>query len=240
MKKLVAANWKLNPTSLAHAKRLLKALAPVVRASNAEAVFCPPVAYLEPLAAAFPKLRFGAQDIFWAERGPYTGAVAPEMVKELGADYTILGHSDRRQKFGETDAQVALKTSAALAEKLMPIVCIGEPLAVRRKGMAAARVFVTRQLKKSLKGIPKNSKVILAYEPVWSISTSGSGKKDTPEDATEMIAFIKKLRPGRVLYGGSVDAKSAGAFLAKKNIDGLLVGHASLSAKDFGGILRKI
>jgi triosephosphate isomerase len=109
---------------------------------------------------------------------------------------------------------------------------------VRRKGQAAARRFVKEQLRKDLKNFPKkNSKLLIAYEPIWSISTSGTGKKDTPEDAVEMIAFIKGLYKSRVLYGGSVSGKSAAGFLAHKEIDGLLVGHASLSTEDFGKIL---
>jgi triosephosphate isomerase len=239
MKKLIVANWKLNPKTLGAAQRLLKAVAPAARRSRAQAVFCPPAPYLAPLQSRFPKLAFGAQDAFYADEGPYTGAVGPEELKSIGARFIIVGHSDRRAKFGETDADVNKKTKLVLREGLTAILCVGEPLAVRRKGLAAARRFVAQQVKKDLKNISNISKLVIAYEPVWSISTSGSGKKETPKNAAEMIRFIKKLRRARVLYGGSVDGKSAGSFLAYREIDGLLVGKASLSAGQFKKILSQ-
>lgn len=181
---------------------------------------------------------FGAQDAFYADEGPYTGAVGPEELKSIGARFVIVGHSERREKFGETDAIVAKKLKAVLAEGLTAILCVGEPLRVRQKGLPAAQRFVAQQLKKDLKGIPASSRLVIAYEPVWAISTSGSGKKDTPENAASMIRSIKKTRRGRVLYGGSVSAKNAADFLGYREIDGLLVGRASLKAKEFGNIIK--
>jgi triosephosphate isomerase len=131
---------------------------------------------------------------------------------------------------------VAKKVKAILGAGLTVILCVGEPLQVRKKGISASQKFVAQQLK----NIPKSAKIVVAYEPVWAISTSGSGKKETPEDAAAMIRFIKKLRPGRVLYGGSVSSKDANDFLAYRDIDGALVGAASLRPKNFSTILRNV
>ncbi|OGY97851.1 MAG: hypothetical protein A2855_02140, partial [Candidatus Liptonbacteria bacterium RIFCSPHIGHO2_01_FULL_57_28] len=183
MKKLIVANWKLNPKDLAAAVQLLRAVTPAARASKAAVVFCPPAAYLASLQEKFPKLAFGAQDASYVDAGPYTGAVGPGILKSLGARYVIAGHSERRARFNETDAEVAKKVRAIVADGLTAILCVGEPLAVRRKGIAASRKFVTRQVKADLKNISKKDKVILAYEPVWAISTSGSGRTERPADA---------------------------------------------------------
>lgn len=238
MKKLIAANWKLNPKTLGAARKLIKALAPAARDAKADVVFFPPAAYLAELKLEFPKLAFGAQDASYVDEGAYTGEVGPKELKSVGARYVIAGHSERREKFNEMDAQVAKKVKAILADGLTAILCVGEPLAIRNKGIAASQKFVAAQLKNSLKNIPKTSKLIVAYEPVWAISTSGSGKSETPEDAAAMIRFIKKLRPGRVLYGGSVNSKNFKDFLEYRDIDGLLVGGASLKPSEFGKILR--
>lgn len=238
MKKLIIANWKLNPKTLAAAERLVKDLAPAARVSAADIVFCPPAMYLAPLKTKFPKLTFGAQDAFYLEEGPYTGAVGPSGLKSVGARYVIAGHSERRAVFGEMDADVARKLGAILSAGMIPIVCVGEPLSVRRKGISASQKFVARQIKESMKNIPKAAKIIIAYEPVWAISTSGSGRSETPEDAAAMIRFMKSLRPGRVLYGGSVNSGNFAEFLAYRDIDGLLVGGASLKPREFGTMLR--
>lgn len=238
MKKLIVANWKLNPKTLTAAERLLGAVAPAARRSKAEVVFCPPAAYLAELRDKFPKLTLGAQDASYVDEGPYTGAIGPEVLKSVGARFVIAGHSERRATFGERDAEIAAKVKAITAAGLTAILCVGEPLKVRNQGMAAARKFVVDQLKKDLKNIPKKAKIIIAYEPVWAISTSGSGKTETPDSAAAMIRFIKKLRPGRVLYGGSVSSKNIKGFMAESKIDGFLVGGASLRPKDFNFILR--
>jgi triosephosphate isomerase (TIM) len=238
MKKLIVANWKLNPATLAAAERLAKAVEPAARRSRAEVVFCPPAPYIATLKARFPKLVFGAQNTSYFDEGPHTGSFGPSVLKSVGAEYVIAGHSERRSAFGDTDADIAKKVKAISAAGLTTILCVGEQLPVRKKGMAAAQKFVAQQLKASLKNIPRGAKVIVAYEPVWAISTSGSGKKETAEDAAAMIRFIKKLRPGRVLYGGSVNSKDANDFLDYREIDGALVGGASLRPDDFSAILR--
>jgi triosephosphate isomerase len=239
MKKLIVANWKLNPRTLTGGRQLLRALAAIAGRSKASVVFCPPTPYIASLRAEFPKLTLGAQDAFHESQGPYTGAVGPEELKSVGARFVIVGHSERRDKFGETDSMVAKKLKAVLAEGLTAILCVGEPLTAREKGMAASRRFVAQQLKNSLKNISSSSSLLIAYEPIWAISTSGSGKKDTPEDAVEMIRFIKKSRKTRVLYGGSADSKNAASFLARAEIDGLLVGGASLRAKEFAAVIKE-
>lgn len=235
---MIVANWKLNPKTLGAAERLIGTLAPAARGSKADVVFCPPAAYLAELKDKFPKLTFGAQDASYVDEGPFTGAIGPEVLKGVGAEYVIAGHSERRAEFGETDAEVAKKVRAILAAGLTAILCVGEPLAIRKKGIAASQKFVSEQIKKDLKNISKKAKVVVAYEPVWAISTSGSGRNETPEDAAAMIRFIKKLRPGRILYGGSVNSKNAGEFLAYRDIDGLLVGGASLKPEEFEKIIK--
>jgi triosephosphate isomerase (TIM) len=251
MSKLLVANWKLNPQT----EREAVALA---RAEDAKGVvICPPFPFLSVVKKAVRHASLGAQDVFWdgppAGGGAYTGGVSPVMLKKLGVEYVIIGHSERRA-LGETDAAVNKKVKAALAVGLKVILCVGEPAPVRKKGIAAAQKFVAKQLKADLAGIKLTSKraneLTIAYEPIWAISTSRSAKSrdnaDTPESVVAMAAFIKNLLHSTfyilhssILYGGSVTSRNVRDFLYYKELNGALVGGASLQAGEFKKIIER-
>jgi triosephosphate isomerase len=249
MRKLIAANWKENPGNERGALKLFREVARAKR-GNADVVICPPFIYLEEVASEFRKMNaaakkhfaIGAQDVFWEEKGAFTSEVGPKMLRSLGARYVIVGHSERRKYLGETDAMINKKIKLALRDKLNVILCVGEPLAVRKRGIVAAERFVKDQLKKDLAGA--TGKIIVAYEPIWAI---GTGKNDSPEEAAHMAAFIKKtlmahnptLSP-RILYGGSVNSKNIRNYVQYKDIDGALVGGASLKAGEFKKLISQI
>lgn len=239
MPKLVVANWKLNPGTEREAVRL-------ARATDArKAVLCPPFPFMGAVRRAVKHAALGGQDAFWKERGPFTGESSASMLRSLGARYVILGHSERRMHLGETDGMIAKKVRAALSAGLRVILCVGEPKEIRRKGLIAAKRFVADQLKKDLSGFynlkPKTSHLVIAYEPIWAV---GTGVPDRPEDSARMAAFIKSflksktyyLEP-KVLYGGSVNGRNAAGFFGQRDIDGALVGGASLKPNEFRRIL---
>lgn len=233
---MIAANWKENPVTPAEAKRLFDATArAAAKVPGADVLVCPPAIFLESLAARAKKapknLALGAQDIFWEDKGAYTGAVGPAMLRALGVRYAIVGHSERRRFFGETDEVVNRKVRAALEGGITPIMCVGEPAEVRGKGFATAQRYLARQLAYGLRGVA-GKKVIVAYEPLWAI---GSGKNDDPHDAARIAAFVKASAKAasRVLYGGSVNAGDVRDYVQLKEIDGALVGGASLKADEF-------
>jgi triosephosphate isomerase len=248
----MVANWKENPVTEREAMTLFTKTARAKRGSDVHVVICPPIAYLEAIGKNFKALRskknlaLGAQDVFWKEQGPYTGGEGPLMLRSLGVHYVIVGHSERRKFFRETDAMMNRKVQAALAGGLSVILCVGEPLAVRKKGIVAARQFVRSQLTKDLSGIRVKDKgikikdLIVAYEPIWAI---GTGKNDTPADAAAMAKFIKKTVSHisyplfSVLYGGSVNSGNVREYIRSEDIDGALVGGASLDAKEFGAMI---
>jgi triosephosphate isomerase len=248
-KKIVAGNWKMN-LDRAKAKELAAAVAARRgEAAAVELVLCPPALYVETvgaaLAAAKSDVGLGAQNMHDKASGAFTGEVAPPMLVDLGCHYVILGHSERRTLFGETDAAVNVKTKAALAAGLVPIVCVGETLEEREAGKTAA--VVTGQVQGSLAGLSaaQLEKVVVAYEPVWAI---GTGKVATPEQAQEVHALIRRLLAGlsspevaarvRIQYGGSVKPDNAADLARQPDIDGALVGGASLKADDFLGIAK--
>jgi len=245
---IVAGNWKMN-LDRAKARELTAAVAARVgEAGTTELVLCPPAVYLEAvrttLGAGSP-VALGAQSMHDKASGAFTGEVAPAMLVDLGCRYCILGHSERRTLFGETDAVVNAKTKAALAAGLIPIVCVGETLEEREAGRTAA--VVTEQVQGSLAGLApaEIEKVVVAYEPVWAI---GTGKVATPQQAQEVHALVRGLLAGlasaavaakvRIQYGGSVKPDNAADLAVQPDIDGALVGGASLKADDFLGIAR--
>jgi triosephosphate isomerase len=250
MSKLIAANWKEHPKTEMEALALFKAVAAAKRAKGVEVMVAPPFIYLEEIARAFkrmpPKeragLAIGAQDVFWEEEGAYTSEIGPGMVRSLGAKYVILGHSERRKFAKETDATINKKVVLAARDGLKIILCVGEPLSVRERGAAVAKKFVGQQLAKDLKGVrPKPGSLYVAYEPIWAI---GTGRSDAPDDAREMAKFIKSLlkqtkqiRP-KFLYGGSVNSGNAAGYVQLKEVDGALVGGASLKADEFKKIIN--
>ncbi len=239
MAKLIVANWKANPKTPREALKLAKA------SDFKNAVIAPPFIYLQALSPVLKKAALGAQDAFWEMRGPYTGEITPIQIKNLKAKYVIIGHSERRQ-LGETDTVINKKIKAVLKAGLKVILCVGENRDTRRKGITSAKRFVGSQLKKDLAGIRTShftlrNPLIIAYEPVWAI---GTGKSDKPKDSVEIIKDIKKLLdsrcqiPAPVLYGGSVTSGNAKSFLSQPEIDGALVGGASLKLKEFKTIIK--
>ena len=252
-KKIVAGNWKMN-LDRAKARELTAAVAARVgEAGGVELVLCPPALYVETVATALhlaggkspSGVALGGQNMHDKASGAFTGEVAPAMLVDLGCQYVILGHSERRTLFGETDAIVNAKTKAALVAGLTPIVCVGETLEEREGGRTDA--VVTTQVRGSLAGLSAADieKIVVAYEPVWAI---GTGKVATPLQAQEVHALIRSLLAGlaspevagkvRIQYGGSVKPDNAADLACQPDIDGALVGGASLKADDFLGIAK--
>ncbi len=245
--KTLVANWKMHVgirESAALARAALLALRG--RAHAPDVVVCPPFTALADVhkIVARSHVAVGAQDLFWEETGAFTGEISPRMVAETGAAYAIVGHSERRRLFGETDETVGKKTAAALAHRLTPVVCVGETAEERAAGRTEA--VIGRQLRAAFASaaLHEGSRVLIAYEPVWAI---GSGHPASPQDAVAAHAFLRRVfrdevkgggraREG-VLYGGSVDADNAFALLREDEIDGILIGGASLNAAQFTAIV---
>ena len=240
--KLIAGNWKMNG-SLAANEALVKSVLAGLTASACHVALCVPAIYLAQVGASLATSRvdLGAQDVSGHAEGAFTGEVSARMLRELGTRYVIVGHSERRQYHGETDAVVAEKTKQALAAGITPIVCVGETLAQRESG--SAEEVVKRQLAAV---IHTNghciSEIVVAYEPVWAI---GTGKTASPEQAQQMHAVLRAqlkaatAQPTRIkiLYGGSMNAANSAQLLGQPDIDGGLVGGASLKAADFLAII---
>lgn len=244
---LVAGNWKMNKT-IAEARQLAAALVPALREiEGVEKVLCPPFMALFPVAALLTgtDIGLGAQNMHWEAKGAFTGEVAPGMVAEF-CKYVIIGHSERRTYFGETDETVNRKTAAARTVGLLPIVCVGETLTEYEAGRTAE--VVSRQILAGLNGLsPDDARaLIIAYEPVWAI---GTGRAATGENANAVVRDV--IRPAleklygaetaqtvRVLYGGSVTAANAAEFFGQPDIDGALVGGASLKLDEFTAIVK--
>jgi len=248
-KVILAGNWKMNKTA-AEGKTLveeLKKLVADVPAAKADIVVCPPFTTIAAVAEAIKgsNIRLGAQNIHWAANGAFTGEISADMLKELGVEYVIIGHSERRQYFGETDATVNQRVKAALAAGFTPIVCVGEMLDERESGRTEKVLF--SQLEGGLSGLVKEdmAKVVVAYEPVWAI---GTGKTATPELAEETHNYIrqtlndmfgKEIGEGvRIQYGGSMKADNAKELVAQRNIDGGLIGGAALKADSFSALIH--
>ncbi|MDO8564684.1 MAG: triose-phosphate isomerase [bacterium] len=246
-KKLIVANWKMHPGSMAEARSLFgKTKRAGSRLEKVETVICPPFAYLGAFAhGGTSRVFLGAQDVFYSNSGRATGEVSPEMLRDLGVTHVIVGHSERRA-LGETNELVARKAVAVLAEGMQAIVCIGEK--ERDEGGAFYETLKV-QLKESLQGIARRFFIdlIIAYEPLWAIGKSAK-EASTPKDVQEMSIFIRKVltdlygkeaaQQPSVLYGGAVEEENAGAILSSGGVQGLLVGHKSLDAEAFARILK--
>jgi triosephosphate isomerase len=239
-RKLIAGNWKMNGGLEAN-EALVRAIAAGLsaHASSCDAAVCVPALYLAQVQALCQgsALTWGAQDVSEHEQGAYTGEVSARMLRDFGTRYAIVGHSERRQYHGESDALVSHKARAALAQGITPIVCVGETLAEREAGQTEA--VVKRQLAAVIHDNGHCiSEIVLAYEPVWAI---GTGKTATPEQAQQVHAVLRgQLQAAtarsdriRLLYGGSMNAANAASLLAQPDIDGGLIGGASLKAADF-------
>jgi triosephosphate isomerase len=226
MKKLIIANWKLNPSTLKEAQALVASIN--IKAKN-KVVLCPPTIYLSRID--YPNL--GAQDCFWQKKGAFTGQTSALQLKDLGVKYCIIGHSEKRV-VGESDTMINFKLRTLLEHKITPVLCVGFGTTVEQDDLEVVDVL-RGQIDADLKDID-SSNIIVAYEPVWAI---GTGKNATPEHAEKISIFIKtKYGVPMVLYGGSVNAANAKEFLEQQNVGGLLVGGASLNAKDFNLIIN--
>lgn len=250
MKPLIVANWKCNPVSLAEAKQLFDLIEKgIENTEGAEVVICPPFSYLSIINNQLSFIKLGAQDCFWEEKGAYTGEISPPMLKNAGCQYVIIGHSERRKYFNETDEIINKKLKAAIKAGLSPIFCIGET-ETERKNDEMEKVLKNRLLN-GLKDISQsdilNSQFSVAYEPVWAI---GTGVACDFNDALGANLFIKKVlselcdnstvQQIRILYGGSVKSANAVDFIKKAKMDGLLVGGASLKPDEFIGIIKAV
>jgi triosephosphate isomerase len=241
-KKFIAGNWKMNKTSADGVALVRDLVAAVGKQSDVEVVVCPPFTALESAARTLEgsNVKLGAQNMHFEASGAFTGEVSAPMLRAIFATHVILGHSERRTLFGETDELVNKKVLAALKNQLRPIFCVGETLAEREAG--ATLKVVQTQVERGLEGVNKDgaASVVVAYEPVWAI---GTGKVATTEQAQEVHAFIRGLLTNlftepvaqkmRILYGGSMKPSNAPELLAQKDIDGGLIGGASLEARSF-------
>ncbi len=224
---------------------LVNAIAPLVKDANCDVVVCVPAIDIPAVSEALKgtNVKLGAENVHFAEKGAYTGEISAAMLLEYGVEYVIIGHSERRQYFAETDETVNKRTLTALSAGLTPIVCIGESLEERETGKTE-EVLLT-QIKEGLKGIEEITKVVIAYEPVWAI---GTGKTATAQQANETIGFIRKAigemfcpkcaAAVRIQYGGSMNAGNCKELMAQEEIDGGLIGGASLKAPDFAAIVN--
>ena len=241
---MIAGNWKMNKTP-AETKALIEDLKKIENRSGAEVVVCPMTFCLSTAAEALKgsKIHLGAQNVHFADKGAYTGECSAAALKELGVEYVIIGHSERRQYFAETDVTVNQRTLKALEAGLKPIVCVGESLEQKQQGIT--NEVVCLQTKVALLNVgEKIDDVVIAYEPVWAI---GTGLTATPEDANATIAAIRgAIREVfgeaadrvRILYGGSMNDKNAHDLMAQPEIDGGLIGGASLVAEKFSGVIN--
>ena len=238
---LIAGNWKMN-LNRAEALALARGVVERARAGKAELLVCPPSAYLIPVAEVLAgrPVALGAQNMYFEDNGAFTGEISAAMLKDVGATYVILGHSERRHILGETDLDVNRKVKKSLATGLTPIVCVGETLEEREAGRTAE--VIRTQFTGSLADVSADQaqKLVIAYEPVWAI---GTGRTASPQQAQEVHADLRNLLSKgynqsvaaevRILYGGSVKPANAGELLSQGDIDGALVGGASLVAGDF-------
>ncbi len=246
-KTIIAGNWKMNMTATETRKfaEELRAIAP--RAKWCDVVICVPACNLTTAIKAFKDMRIsvGAENVYYEKSGAYTGEISADMLKDLGVKYVIIGHSERRQLFGETDFTVNKKVMAALEAGLRPIICVGESLEQRELGVTMD--LISLQLKSALAGVPaeKVRKCVIAYEPIWAI---GTGKTATAEQAAEVCTFIRSTvrhlygariaRSLTIQYGGSMKASNAAELLGQSDIDGGLIGGAALKPAEFVEIIN--
>ncbi len=245
-KPIIAGNWKMNNT-IAETKALVEELKPLVAGAKCDVVICTPYTDLA-TAVELTKgsnIKVGAENVHWAEKGAFTGEISAKMLVELGVEYVIIGHSERRQYFGETDATVNARTKAALTAGLKPIICVGETLDQREKNRTKS--VVRKQINGAFEGIDAEElkNIVVAYEPVWAI---GTGKTATSDQAEETIKNIRSMiaklygrklaNKLRIQYGGSMNPKNVKELMAMPNIDGGLIGGASLKAVDFSQVVN--
>lgn len=245
-KPIIAGNWKMNKTAK-EAAELINELKPLVAKSKPEVVVCVPYTDLWTVAEAIKgsKIKLGAENVAWADNGAFTGEISADMLKEIGVEYVIIGHSERRQYFGETDESVNKRLKQALKNGLNPIVCVGETLTEREKNKT--KRVLKKQVLEGFADITAEdfANIVIAYEPVWAI---GTGKTATADEANKTIGYIRTLvkktwgqdvaKSLRIQYGGSMKPGNAKELMAMRNIDGGLIGGAALKANDFAAIVN--
>jgi len=243
----IIANWKMNPVDFVDAENLLRTVKSKIKKSDrVKIVICPPAVYISNMKKT-PSIDFGAQNVFWKDKGAYTGEISAKMAKNLGASYAIIGHSERRIHLMETDKMVNLKILSAISNNLKPILCIGETLEEKRTGKG--KNIVISQVKKALFNIPKsklsNQNLLIAYEPIWAIGTGNTPMFGPVINVKILIRKIiselydkKTAENLPILYGGSVNSQNAFDFVNKSEVNGLLVGGASLDGNEFARIVN--
>ena len=243
---MVAGNWKMN-NAVSEAVNLSKSVKENTGGiKGGEVVLSPPFTALSSVYETIKgsHVTLAAQNMFYEEKGAYTGEVSASMIKDIGCTYVIIGHSERRKYFGETDEWVNLKAKKSLSAGLKPIICVGETDAEREKGITEFVVGI--QVKKALNGIDSMDDIVIAYEPVWAI---GTGKNATPAEAEAVHRFIRNIlgdmygdacKNVKILYGGSVTQQNISDLIAMEDIDGALVGGSSLKSEEFVGIIKKV
>lgn len=247
-KKLLVGNWKMNKTQ-AEAKEFALAALPLVdlaKNKNVDIGVCPTYLSLATVKKNNPHLIIGAQNVDYHEKGAYTGEIAINMLQEIGINWSLVGHSERRTYYGETDENCNLKVHALLNAGMTPLYCIGETLQEFEAGLT--KNVVKRQVELGLRGLTSEQveKVVIAYEPVWSIGTGKNASKEIAEDVCKFIRnllqelFGESSQKIRILYGGSVKPENVGAYLSQPNIDGALVGGASLKVDSFQALIENI
>ncbi len=253
-KPLIIANWKCNPITQKEVEHLLSSLKRDIKESaKAEVIICPPFIYLSQVKDK--GFTVGAQNCFWEDKGPYTGEVSPSMLKDLGCEYVIVGHSERKKYFQETDEKINKKLKAVLKNRLKPILCVGEEArdAFNSEGRPVNEMslIIGEQTEKALINVPqaKMKEIVIAYEPIWAIS-SNTGIPCLPDDAMKAALFIRKTltklysrtiaEKAKIIYGGSVNSQNAMDYIKEARMDGVLVGSASLNASEFAKIVEKV
>jgi len=254
MKPLIVANWKCNPPTLKEAKLLFERVEKGLKdIKDVEVVICPPFVYLPTLYVHHQvmniklNIKLGAQDCFWEQKGAFTSEVSPTMLKDLGCEYVIIGHSERRKYLNETDGMVNKKLKAALLVGLKPILCVGS----KKRGEKGAKEMKA-QLERALAGIKKSElkNIIITYEPIWAISTTKGSIVATPENTKEGEIFLRRnltklfgktiAQKVKIIYGGSVDSTNIEDFIKVAQMDGVLIGAASLRFDDFMAAVKTI
>jgi triosephosphate isomerase len=235
MKNLIVANWKMNPQAYKEAEDLIKGVVDNIKETDAEVVICPPFTWLTDFSHKNESsISFGAQNVFYEDKGAFTGEISPQMLKNSGVEYVIIGHSERRKYFGETDEVINKKIKKALEVGLKVIFCIGETTEERDAGKK--NEVLQRQISRGLTGIAFSENLNVAYEPVWAI---GTGNNCSTQEAKEAFDFIRKfIKDARILYGGSVKSENSGVYIKEAGANGLLVGGASLNAEKFIKIVK--
>ncbi len=243
-KPIIVGNWKMNLTP-SQGVELVNQLKPLVKDADCDVVVCVPATDIYAVGQALKgsNIKLGAENVHFAESGAYTGEISADMLLELGVEYVIVGHSERRQYFNETDKTVNLRTLQAIKKGLVPIVCVGETLSERKEGKTEE--VLKKQIVEGLQGVEDLTKIVIAYEPVWAI---GTGKTATSEQANQTIGYIRNLLKEvfcedcalkvRIQYGGSMKPSNAKELMAMSEIDGGLIGGASLKAENFAKIVN--